>query len=251
MALKHLGESADFHVGSIASLFPHEENENALFSAATGKPLARSWLHCERVLPEARPRKEEGAVTVRDLLGQGFRGRDVRFFLLGTHYRKPLAYNAANLKAVAAARARLDHFLERLTLITGEGSPQPPLEERLFRLKKEFIAALDDDLNISKALSAIFALVGDLNADIDRGRLGHGDAGAILARLEELDEVLGVMTLPHHRRDAEVEALLGLREKARQRKDWAEADRIRQDLAAQGVEVIDTPGGSRWKRRGE
>ena len=244
MALKHLGESADFHVGSITSLFPHEENENALFAAATGKPLARSWLHCEQVLQEGGP------VTVRDLLAQGASGRDVRYFLLGTHYRKPLAYNAANLKAVAAARARLDHFLERLTLISGEGSPQAALEERLFLLKKEFTAALDDDLNISRALSAIFALVGDLNADIDRGRLGHGDAGAILARLEELDEVLGVMTPPHLNRDAEVEALLARRQEARQRRDWAEADRIRDELAAQGIEVIDTPSGPHWRRRG-
>jgi cysteinyl-tRNA synthetase len=251
MALKHLGESADFHVGSIASLFPHEENENALFAAATGKPLARSWLHCERVLQEGRPLKEEGPATVRDLLAQGALGRDVRYFLLATHYRKPLAYNTANLKAAAAARARLDHFLERLTLISGEASPQAPLEERLFLLKKEFIAALDDDLNISRALSAIFALVGDLNADIDRGRLGHGDAGAILARLEELDEVLGVMTPPHPHRDAELESLLAQREEARQRRDWAAADRIRQDLAARGIEVIDTPSGPHWRRRGE
>ena len=175
----------------------------------------------------------------------------MRFFLLATHYRKPLAYTAANFKAAAAARARLDHFVQRLTLITGEGSPQAPLEERLFLLKKEFIAALDDDLNISRALSTLFALVGDLNADIDRGRLGHGDAGAILARLEELDEVLGVMTPPHPRRDADLEALLKQREEARQRRDWAEADRIRQDLAAQGIEVTDTPNGPRWRRRGE
>ncbi|MBI4795708.1 MAG: pyridoxal-phosphate dependent enzyme, partial [Deltaproteobacteria bacterium] len=190
MALKHLGESADFHVGGIESLFPHEENENALFTA----------------------------------------------------------YTAANLKSAAAARARLDHFLERLTLIASEGSPQAPLEERLFLLKKEFTAALDDDLNISRALSAIFAMVGELNADIDRGRLGHGDAGAILARLEELDEVLGVMTPPHPRRDAAVEALLAQREEARQRRDWAEADRIRQDLAAQGIDILDTPTGPRWRR---
>jgi len=251
MALKHLGQSVDFHVGGIESLFPHEENENALFTAATGKPLARSWLHCERVLQEGRPLKEDGPVAVRELLASGFRGRDVRYFLLSTHYRKPLAYTAANLKAAAAARARLDHFIQRLTLITtGEGSPQANLEERLFLLKKEFTAALDDDLNISRALSAIFAMVGDLNADIDRGRLGHGDAGAILARLEELDEVLGVMTPPHSHRNEEVEALLAQREEARQRRDWSEADRIRRELLAQGIEVIDTPIGPRWHRQG-
>jgi len=251
MALKHLGESADFHLGGIESVFPHEENENALFSAATGKPLARAWLHCERVIQEARGRQEEGPATVRNLLAQGASGRDVRYFLLATHYRKPLSFTAANLKAAARARARLDHFLERLTHVSGEGSPQSNLEERLFLLKKEFSAALDDDLNISRALSGLFALVGDLNADIDRGRLGHGDAAAILARFQELDEVLGVMIPPHPHRDADLEALLQQREEARKRRDWAGADRIRQELADAGIEVIDTPTGPHWRRRGD
>ncbi|MEW6660671.1 MAG: cysteine synthase [Thermodesulfobacteriota bacterium] len=249
MALKHLGETVDFHVGGIESLFPHEENENALFTAATGKPLARSWLHCARVLQEGRPLKEEGAVTVRELLAQGFKGRDVRFFLLATHYRKPLGFTKDNLKAAAAARARLDHFVQRLTLVTGEGPVQSSLEERLFLLKKEFISALDDDLNISRALSGLFALVGDLHADIDRGRLGRGDAAAILARLQELDEVLGVMAPPHAHLDAALEALLQQREEARKRRDWAEADRLRRELADAGVEVLDTPAGPRWRRR--
>jgi len=249
MALKHLGESVDFHVGGIESLFPHEENENALFTAATGKPLARSWLHCARVLQEGRPLKEEGMASVRELLGQGFRGQDVRFFLLGTHYRKPLSFTAANLKAAAAARARLDHFVQRLTLVSGEGPVQANLEERLFLLKKEFITALDDDLNISRALSGLFALVGDLNADIDRGRLAHGDAAAILARLQELDEVLGVMTPPRPHLDADLQALLNQREEARQRRDWAAADRLRRELADAGIDVLDTPTGPHWRRR--
>jgi len=251
MALKHLGESVDFHVGGIESLFPHEENENALFTAATGKPMARSWLHCARVLQEGRPMKEEGAATLRDLQAQGFRGRDLRYFLLATHYRKPLAFTTANLKAAAAARTRLDHFLERLTQVSGAGPVTDNMEERLFLLKKEFITALDDDLNISRALSALFALVGDLNGDIDRGRLVHGDAAAILARLEELDEVLGVMTVPRAHRDADLEALLQQREEARQRRDWAAADRIRQDLAARGIDIVDTPTGPHWRPRGE
>ncbi len=117
MALKLLGDSADFHVGSITSLFPHEENENALFAAATGKPLARFWLHGERVLRDGRPLKETGEVTVRDLLNQGYKGEEVRFFLLATHYRKPLTFSDDTLKAAIRARNRLDHFLTRLSTV--------------------------------------------------------------------------------------------------------------------------------------
>jgi cysteinyl-tRNA synthetase len=250
MALKHLGETADFHVGGIESVFPHEENENAVFAAATGKPLARLWLHCARVLREGRPLKEEeGAAGVRDLLAQGFRGEEVRYFLLATHYRKPLAFSEANLKAAAMARTRLDHFMKRLTLVTGEAAAAADTEERLFQLKKEFISALDDDLNISRALSTLFALVGELNADMDQGRLGHPAAVAVLTRLQELDEVLGVMNLPQPARDAEIEAQLARREEARKRRDWPEADRLREELAAQGIEITDTPTGPHWRRR--
>ncbi len=251
MALKHPGETVDFHVGSVESLFPHDENENTLFSAATGKPLARAWLHCERVLRDGRPLKEAGAVSLRHLAAQGFKGEEVRYFLLSTHYRKPLSFSETNLKAAAASRARLDHFLERLSLASGEDQAAAAVEERLFQLKKEVTAALDDDLNISRVLSALFALVGEVNTEIDQGRLGRKTAGAILARLQELDEVLGVMNLPPAAgvRDADIEARLATREEARQRRDWDAADRIRDELAAQDVEIIDTPAGPRWRRR--
>ncbi len=253
IALKYPGETADFHVGGVASLFPHDENENALFTAATGKPLANAWLHCERVLKEGRPLKEaEGEATVRHQETQGFKGEEVRYFLLATHYRKPLAVSPANLKAAAMARARLDHFLERLALVTAAGGATPALEERLFLLKKEFTAALDDDLNISRVLSALFAAVGEFHAALDRGQLGQGAAAAILTRFQELDEVLGVMNLPQAAapRDAEIEAQLAAREEARQRRDWQTADRIRAELAAHGIDLTDTPAGPRWRLRG-
>jgi cysteinyl-tRNA synthetase len=250
IALKHLKEPVDFHVGGVESLFPHDENENALFASATGKPLANTWLHCERVLKEGRPLKDEP--TVRDLLAQGFYGADLRFFLLGTHYRKPLAFTSDNLKAAAQARGRLDHFLERLFLAAGAGASDSAMEERLFQLKKEFVTALDDDLNISRVLSSLFALVGEFNADLDRGKLGRTAAAAILSRLQELDNVLGIMTPPQAPAvaDAEIDARVQAREEARRRRDWAAADQIRQELAAQGIKITDTNAGPRWRRVG-
>ncbi len=249
MALEHLGETADFHLGGMESLFPHEENENALFTASTGTPLARLWLHVERVLKDGRPVKEPGELTVRDLLHRGFSGEDLRYFLLATHYRRPLVFIDSGLKAAVQARARLNHFLERLALITeGEGK-FPGLEERLFQLKKDVIAALDDDLNISRAMAALFNLAAELHPEIDKGKLGHADAVAVLTRLEELDDVLAVLNPPRPVSDAAIDARLQEREQARKRRDWAAADRIRDELAAQGLEIIDTPAGPRWRRR--
>jgi cysteinyl-tRNA synthetase len=248
MALKHLKQTADFHVGGIESLFPHEENENALFSAATGQPMARFWLHSDLVLKDGRPLKETGEVTVRDLLHQGVKGEDVRFFLLATHYRKPLTFSEESLTATARARARLDRFLERLSLAAGSDNRLAQVEERLFQLKKDVMTGLDDDLNISRALSAVFACVAELNQDMDQGRLGENCAAAALSRLEELDEILGIMNLAQAGKDAFIENRLQEREAARQRRDWAAADRIREELAGQGIEVIDTPAGPRWRR---
>jgi cysteinyl-tRNA synthetase len=157
-----------------------------------------------------------------------------------------------NLKAAAVARARLDHFLERLALITGEAPVTPAIEERLFLLKKECVAALDDDLNISRVLSALFAAVGEFHTDIDRGRLSRAAATAILTRYQELDEVLGVMNLAPAAEagDNEIEAQLAAREVARNRRDWAAADKVRDELAARGIEITDTAAGPRWRRKG-
>ncbi len=250
MAVKLLGDSADFHVGSTASLFPHEENENALFAAATGRPLARFWLHSERVLRLGRPLKETGEMTVRDLLDQGYKGEEVRWFLLATHYRKPLSFSRDSLKAAARARDRLDHFLTRLHAITGgDDTGLQRVEEKLFQVKKEVIQALDDDLNIARATSALFSLVNEVNADLDRETLGTKGAHAVLSRLGEIDELLGVMNPPEAGQDAAIEARLAEREQARQRKDWAAADRIRAELEEAGIEVLDTPAGPRWRRR--
>jgi cysteinyl-tRNA synthetase len=252
MALKHPGETVDFHVGSVETLFPHDENENALFTAATGKPKARAWLHCERVLRDGRPLKEASQVTVRDLMAQGYRGEEVRHFLLAAHYRKPLAVSDTNLKATAVARARLDHFLERLAQVSGDAPVTPAIEERLFLLKKECVAALDDDLNISRVLSALFAAVGEFHTDIDRGRFGQAAAAAILTRFQELDEVLGIMNLAPAATagDSEIEARLTAREEARKRRDWQAADQIRDELAARGIDITDSPAGPRWRRKG-
>ncbi len=123
------------------------------------------------------------------------------------------------------------------------------MEEKLFQVKKDLLQALDDDLNIARALSVLFTLVGEVNADLDRGLLGRKAAHAVLTRMAEIDELLGVMNAPETVGDAYIEDCLSRREEARRRKDWEVADRIRAELENAGIEIFDTPAGPRWRRR--
>lgn len=249
MALQQVGESFDIYLAGIEQLFPHHENVIAICEAVTGKPLASYWLHSERILQDGRKLTDaQGPNMVRDLLDQGIRGEDLRYFLLATHYRKALHFSLASLKEASRARHRLDFFLDRLGRVHGDDN-FPELEQLLFKLKKDFTAALDDDLNISQALAAIFTFLHRIHAVIDQGRLGPQGAQAILAKFQKLDQVLGIMNFPQPLADAAIDAQLQAREEARRQRDWARADRLRQELADQGIEVIDTPQGPIWRRR--
>ncbi|MBW1916416.1 MAG: cysteine--tRNA ligase [Deltaproteobacteria bacterium] len=249
MALKQLGETIDIYAGGLDQIFPHHENVTAICGAATGKPLARYWLHSERILCEGRKIPEgQGHSTVRELLEQGFRGEDLRYFLMATQYRKSLQVTPASLNAARRGRQRLDFFLDRLAQVR-RGGHFPELDQLLFQLKKDFMAAMDDDLNISQALAAFFNFLKVGHGLMDQNRLDQAGAQAILVRFQELDEILGIMNIPEPVEDATIEAQIQAREEARRQRDWPRADQIRQELAAQGIEVIDTQQGPVWRRR--
>ena len=249
MALHHLGESFDIVTGGVNLVFPHHENVMAICEAATGKPLARYWLHAEPVLAV----KEGGAandepLTVRALLDAGVAGADLRYLLLATHYRKTLHISPEALESARRSRKRLDTFLERLSHVE-PGEPWDDLGEHLTTLVGDVVAALDDDLNIAGALAAIFNFLRQVNSRLDQRRLDQDGAQAILQTFRELDQVLGVMNFPEAAADEAIAALVAAREAARQQKDWARADQLRQELASQGIEVWDTPTGPIWRRR--
>ncbi|OPX20797.1 MAG: cysteine--tRNA ligase [Desulfobacca sp. 4484_104] len=249
IALKHLGDTIDIYTGGLEQIFPHHDNVTAICTAATGKPLVRHWLHSERLLSDGRKLQEgQELSTVRELLEQGFQGEDIRYFLMTTHYRKPLQLSLDALHAAARARRRLDFFLDRLGhLPAGRGFPD--LDQLLFKLKKDFNAALDDDLNISQALAVIFGFLNKVHGLIDHNRLDQDGAQTIMGRFQELDGVLGVMNFPETAQDAAIDAKIQAREAARRQRDWPQADQLRQELAEQGIEVIDTPQGPVWRRR--
>jgi cysteinyl-tRNA synthetase len=247
LAMEQLGGTADIHVSSLDVLFPHTENEIAIASAASGKPLAHSYLHCERVLLEERDREEEAGVSVRDLLGLGYTGREVRYTLLATHYRKPLSVAQGRLEEARRSLQRLDEFLQRLHYGPwGEGAEE--VNQLAFEVEQQFDRAMGDDINTSSALAAIFGFIRKLNPLISSASVSETQKEAIVVTMRRLDSVLRVMEFGEPILDKESLGLVEARERARAERNWMEADRLRQALLERGVQVIDTPQGTRWKR---
>jgi cysteinyl-tRNA synthetase len=258
MALRLLGEPPiDIHAGGVDLIFPHHENEIAQSEGATGKPFARFWVHVEHLLMDDGEKMSKSlgnTFTVSDVLGQGYRASALRYLLLSSHYRKQLRFTWAGLGQAEEAVRRLMDFLGRLDLVGG-GREHAALAERIEQARGAFRAAMADDLNTAAALGTMFELVREVNAAIDAGELGQGDAARVRAVFEEFDRALGVIALRRREEaappipNAELEQLIEARRAARARRDFAAADAIRRDLESRGVLLEDSPTGTRWKRR--
>jgi cysteinyl-tRNA synthetase len=257
MALRLLGEPPiDLHAGGIDLIFPHHENEIAQSEGATGKTFSRFWMHVEYlIVDEQKMSKSLGnTYTIPDVVAKGFRPSAVRFLLLSAHYRKQLNFTWASLAAAEESLRRLTDFLARLALVNDEGS-HPEIGERVSQARQAFADAMQDDLNTAAAIGAMFELVRALNAAIDAGQAGTGDLPRIREAFAQFDAVLGVLSLRQAEDQqppvavAEIEQLIEDRHAARRRRDFAAADRIRNDLAARGVLLEDSAGGTRWKRK--
>jgi len=256
MALRLLGEPPiDLHAGGIDLVFPHHENEIAQSEGATGKPFARFWVHVEHLLvDEEKMSKSLGNVfNLGDVVARGYRPSALRYLLLSTHYRKQLKFSWESLDQAEEALRRLADFAARLDRITAPGV-HPEIAERVAAASAAFGAMLDEDLNTAGALGVIFDLVRALHAAMDAGRLGAGDVPAVRSAFEGFDRILGVLSLRHEEdgqapmAPEEIERLMAERQAARHRRDFAEADRIRDRLAGAGIVLEDSPAGTRWKR---
>ena len=269
MVRQELGESIDIHLGGADLIFPHHENEIAQSEAATGQPLARYWLHngMVNVGGEKMSKSLGNFTTIRALLAGGVAPMTLRLFVLQAHYRKPLDFTAEGLEAAAAGWAGL-----RSALAVGHqpllawpaaaepgGQPEPAAEENSAR--ERFIAAMDDDLNTAAALGELFDLARPLRALANRLRSGERptDAEQALAPrwrlLVELAGVLGLVAAADEGETAgpgaaggpaeaeRVRALLLERLRAKRARDFPTADRLRQELLAEGVELFDKGAG--------
>jgi cysteinyl-tRNA synthetase len=250
MSMRHLGESFDIHTGGVDLIFPHHEDEIAQSEAATGRPFVRTWLHCAHLqMDGSKMAKSTGNIArVSELLEAGIPARALRYELISVHYRQGLSYSDQSLAASAAAVDRLDAFIAALERYHEERGDDTTLPGVLDTARAAFESALDDDLNVSAALAAIFELVRDVNRRIDERLLSTDDAQRVLVLMRDLDGVLGVLADPEDALDAELVELLDQRAAARAARNWVESDRLREALAERGLSVEDTRDGQRWRR---
>jgi cysteinyl-tRNA synthetase len=252
MAMKYLGESFDIHCGGVDLIFPHHENEIAQSEGATGKPFVKNWFHVEFLLVDGKKmsKSEGNFYTVRDLTEKGFSADAIRYLLLSVPYSTQLNFTLDGLKGAESAIENLRNFRRRVKEIDGSAESLPRVQEALTRAREEFEAAMNNDLNTSGALAAMFELRRDINTAIDEDEFGEADKASVLALLASFDSVLGILgedkveTL-----EAEVESLIEERYAARKNRDFARADQIRNDLAERGIILEDTPQGTKWKKK--
>jgi len=264
MSLKYLGETFDFHGGGSDLIFPHHENEIAQSQACIGDAhsFARYWLHNGfiTIKSEKMSKSKNNFFTVKDILKE-YPGEVVRFFILQTHYRSPLDFSDERLKEAQAGLARLansEAYLEELTDGEGNSSTGAALKEKAEKCLTEFFEAMDDDFNTALAISQMFALSKDINIyyqDVVSGR-AEKDTDS-LRRVKdiysEMAEIIGILEADTAKQDDEIagklmEIIIGIRQDARKEKNWAVADRIRDELKKAGIVLEDTPQGVRWKK---
>ena len=259
MVMSLLGDTVDIHVGGEDLLFPHHENEIAQSEAATGRPFARFWMHVKHLRVDDRKMSKSlgNFHTVRELVDDGHDPAAIRWVLLSAHYRSELNFTAGGLADATEAVQRLVDFRRRMTEAavgagTGSGGE---LAARARRHLDAFDRAMDQDLNVPRALASLWGLVRDGNAALDApGGVSGEDREAVLAALAEMDSDLGVLDLAAKTRDVDddtgrrIQEMVEARDRARQARDFATADRLRAELEAQGVRLEDTPAGTRWKR---
>jgi cysteinyl-tRNA synthetase len=252
MSMRYLGSSFDLHTGGIDLVFPHHEDEIAQSEAATGLPFVHTWLHCAHLHMggEKMAKRTGNFARPEDVYATGISPRALRFALLATHYRSPLEFSDASLAHASAAVDRLDTAVAALDGYVEERADEPSLSGVLQGARTAFAEALADDLNISAALAALFELVRDLNTRLAKRCLSSADARRGASAIRELDSVLGVLAVWPAELEAPLLELLEARAAARTARDWARSDSLRDELAAEGIAVEDTPDGQRWKRVG-
>ncbi|MBI4641299.1 MAG: hypothetical protein HY731_11425 [Candidatus Tectomicrobia bacterium] len=229
-------------------MFPHHENEITQSEGATGKKFVNFWLHSEHLLVgNTKMSKSLGNFyTLRDLLEKGYKPKVIRYGLMSTHYRQPYNFTLEGLEAAESAMQRMHDFMIRLEEADGRESD---IVDLLEKARREFEEGMDDDLNISAALGAIFSFIREINRLMAESWLSSDNARTVKQLMRRFDEVLGILEPAQQEIPREVVTLVEERESARKRRDFARADQLRTKIVEMGYVVEDTPEGSRIKVR--
>jgi len=252
MSKRYLGDTFDIHCGGIDLMFPHHENEIAQSEAANHKPLARVWLHSEHLAEaggEKMSKSAGGFTTMRDLVAAGHDQLAIRFFLIANaHYRARIRLSNEALHAAAEQVRRLRDFADRLKRSSLSLIEDATLVQRIAAVRSGYKEAVDDDLNLPQGIGLVFELIREANAALDEGKVGKAGHAALLALMDEVDAHLDVIRADEPGLAEEVERLIAEREAARAARDFARADRLRDELRERGIALEDSKEGVRWKR---
>jgi cysteinyl-tRNA synthetase len=255
MSKKYLGDSIDIHAGGTDLIFPHHENEIAQSEAANGKPFAKYWIHNGFInIDNKKMSKSKGNFfTVREIT-KDFPYEVIRFFMLTAHYRSPINFSRELMESARKSLERIQtgvynlNFLIENTKINTVTEEEKKLSKELGQFKVKFCDAMDDDFNTADGVSAIFELIRFANINTNE-QSSKEWLEQVLALIKELSDVLGIKVEKEQELlDEEIEQLIAKRQEARKNKDFALADKIRDDLKEQGIILEDTREGIRFKR---
>ncbi len=256
MSMELLGETFDIHTGAVDLIFPHHENEIAQSEAATSKPFVRFWIHGEHLnLDQQKMSKSLGNIyTLAEVKEMGYDPLALRYALLSVPHRTKLNFTTQSLEDAKNALARIESFFLRLDEVA-RSAPRDAAhadeggDALIGKFLNDFEEAMDDDLNTAAALGALFTFIRDANIAMDQGKISAGDAEGIRAALMKIDPVLDVYPRRDEMLDSSIEQMIDARNAARKSRNFAESDRIRDELLSKGITLEDSPVGTRWRRK--